>query len=162
MKFLKSTMAIVALLAIGSVNAKIMKKTQSTMQPVMVTENEINAYIDEIFNDNYDELADMLLNNYDQYEKQDICKFIADLSQFIVDKFPMNIPTAKKLFKEEMMGFCDSIKNDHTRIAFIQQCIDKNMNMPGATPTGASATRTGKGTRHVRRMDRYSKKTMNK
>src|SRR5580700_7242767 len=128
MKFLKSTIAIVALLAIASVDAKVMKKQgQPINQPVVNIENDINAYIDQIFDENYDELADMLLKNFNDYDGQDICQFIGNLAQFITDKFPMNIPTAKKLFKEEMMGFCESIRNDHTRIAFIQGCIDKSM-----------------------------------
>ena len=154
MKFLKNTVAIVALLAIGSVSAKQMKKIQSTAQPIAqpaVTEQDIRNYIDEIFNENYDELSDMLLKNYDQYEKQDICNFIKDLTGFIADKFPMHKSLGKRLFKDEMMGFCDSVKNDTARINFIQQCIDNSMMKPSP-----------KDRRQMRRTERMNKKNMNK
>jgi hypothetical protein len=158
MKFLKSTIAIVALLAIGSVNAKVMKKTQSTVQPT-VQLVDIQLYVNEVFKDNDDELTDMLLMNYDDYDQQEICTFIKQLAQFVADKFPMNIPAAKKSFKEQMTAFCNSIKNNNTRIMFIQQCIDNSMNMPGATNTPSKKTT---GTRNMRRDARYNGRTINK
>lgn len=153
MKFLKSTIAIVALLAIGSVSAKVMKKqgqtvVQPTVQPASI-ENAITAYIDQIFNENDEELRDMLLINFNDYEEKDICEFIGNLGQFIKNQFPHAVLTAKRLFKEKMMGFCDSIKNNKARIMFIQDCIDKSM-------------MTGRGMRPERRNESRVRRNMNK
>jgi hypothetical protein len=171
MKFLKSTIAMVALFAIASVNAKIMKKQgQSTTQPVkqpVDNTDEINSYIYEILDENYNELEDMLLKDFDNYNEQDICTFINNLAQFVADKFPMDIPTAKQLFKTRIMEFCKPIQNDHTKIAFIQGCIDKSMLMPVTTNVVPSTTTTKmtpqRGNRHrMRQQGQYRKVTPNK
>ena len=73
MKSLKSTLAIVALLAIISVDAKVLtKKTQPVVQPIaqpVVTEqtiDDINNFIDQQFENNYDEMNDVILDNYNE------------------------------------------------------------------------------------------------
>jgi hypothetical protein len=145
MKSFKNMLAIVALCAMGSANAKTMTpKKQPAVQPVF-SERAIREYIDKIFDENDAELRDMLITDYYDYDKQEICQFIKDLAQFIAHEFPMYIPTAKKLFKDEMIGFCDSVKNDTARMTFIKQCIDSSM------------TKVGQGTRNIRKMDRLSR-----
>ena len=148
MKFLKSIATIVALLVIVSVDAKQLKKVgQSTTQPMVqptVTEKAISDYIDKVFNDNYDEMSDMLLKHYDDYEQSDVCEFIASLARFIADEFPTNIPTAKKLFNEEMDGFCESIENDKTRMMNIHECINKEMNKPNPIATNVAPRNTNR------------------
>ena len=130
MKFLKNTMAIVALFGIGSVSAKLMKKTtQPVTQTQDMLENRINAYIDQVFNTNSDEMADTFLNNFDDYDAKDVCVYIQNLAQFVANEFP----TARQLFKVKMKTFCDPDDNNKTKMRFIQECIDKSMTMPSVT-----------------------------
>ncbi len=169
MKFLKSTLAIVALLAIVSVDAKVLtKKTQPAVQPIaqpVVTEQTIRNFIDQVFNENNDDMEDIFIDNYNDYGKEGACEFIKNLAQIISSEFPMNIPTAKKLFKERMIEFCNSFvglfRIEGEKMASIQQCIDNTMNGPSTTiaPVVTPGKETGRGTRRYRRQARSGKVT---